>query len=166
PYTTLFRARVAATLSEQYAAQAKYQLRENQLLVIDEASMVSTGQLAELTHQANQVGAKVLVVGDSAQLGSVDAGGFLGWMDRSQHATRRKSVWRFSREWDGAATLGSREGDVTALDEYAQHGRIVDAGDDAADAAYRAWLDDTQQDTSSILVAADNAMVNELDVRA
>lgn len=158
--------RVAATLSEQFAAQAKYQLRENQLLVIDEASMVSTGQLAELTHQANQVGAKVLLVGDSAQLGSVDAGGFLGWMDRSQHATRLNSVWRFKNDWEGAASLGLREGDVTVLDEYDQHGRIVDAGDDAAEAAYRAWLDDTQQDTSSILVAADNAMVNELNVRA
>src|SRR5699024_10759181 len=32
---------VAAQLAEQYAAQAKYQLRENQLLIIDEASMVS-----------------------------------------------------------------------------------------------------------------------------
>src|SRR5699024_33267 len=55
---------------------------------------------------------------------------------------------------------------INVLEEYDQHGRIVDAGDDAADAAYRAWLNDTHHNTSSILVAADNATVNELNVRA
>lgn len=158
--------RLAAQLAQQYAAQAKYQLRENQLLVIDEASMVSTAQLAELTHQAQDVGAKVLLVGDPAQLGSVDAGGMLGWLDRSNKAARLSSVWRFKNPWEGKASLGLRSGDVSVLKEYEENGRIIDADDDAADVAYRAWLGDTYDDTSTILVAADNATVKDLNVRA
>src|SRR5690625_2261169 len=157
---------VAAQLAEQYAAQAKYQLRENQLLIIDEASMVSTEQLAELTAQAQTAGAKVVLVGDPAQLGSVDAGGMLGWLDRSNKANRLTEVFRFKNDWEGAASLKLRNGDITALDEYEQAGRIINAGDDAADAAYQAWLEDTYQDTSSILVAADNVTVTDLNVRA
>lgn len=158
--------RVAAQLAQQYAAQAKYQLRENQLLVIDEASMVSTAQLAELTQQAQDVGAKVLLVGDPAQLGSVDAGGMLGWLDRSNKAEQLSSVWRFKNSWEGDASLGLRSGQISVLKEYAEHGRITDAGNDAADAAYRAWLEDTNEETSTILVAADNATVKDLNVRA
>src|SRR5690625_807644 len=157
---------VAAQLAEQYAAQAKYQMRPNQLIVIDEASMVSTAQLAELTAQAQTAGAKVVLVGDPAQLGSVDAGGMLGWLDRSNKANRLTEVFRFKNDWEGAASLKLRNGDITALDEYEQAGRIINAGDDAADAAYQAWLEDTYQDTSSILVAADNVTVTDLNVRA
>lgn len=157
---------VAAQLAEQYAAQAKYQLRENQLLTIDEASMVSTAQLAELTAQAQTVGAKVVLVGDPAQLGSVDAGGMLGWLDRNNKAYTLSSVWRFKNDWEGEASLGLRSGDIKVLEEYEQHGRIIDAGDDVADAAYQAWLTDTQDGTSSILVAADNLTVTDLNVRA
>ncbi|NWN87253.1 MAG: relaxase domain-containing protein [Micrococcaceae bacterium] len=158
--------KVAAQLAEQYAAQAKYLLRQDQLLVIDEASMVSTAQLAELTAQAQTAGAKVVLVGDPAQLGSVDAGGMLGWLDRSNKADRLSSVFRFKNDWEGSASLKLRKGDTSALELYEDAGRIVDAGDDAADAAYHAWLEDTRQDTSTILVAADNATVTDLNVRA
>lgn len=157
---------IAAQLAEQYAAQAKYQMRPNQLLVIDEASMVSTAQLAELTAQAQTAGTKVVLVGDPAQLGSVDAGGLLGWLDRSNKANQLSSVFRFKNDWEGNASLKLREGYAGALDLYEKAGRIVDAGDDAADAAYHAWLDDTRQDTATILVAADNATVTDLNVRA
>ena len=157
---------VAAQLAEQYAHQAKYQLRENQLVIIDEASMVSTAQLAELTNQAQHVGAKVLLVGDPAQLGAVEAGGVLGWLDRNHNAEHLSSVWRFKNEWEGSASLGLRNGEIKALEEYEHHGRIIDAGDDAADAAYNAWLDDTHHDKSTILIAADNGSVKDLNTRA
>ena len=157
---------VAAQLAEQYAAQAKYQLRENQLLIIDEASMVSTAQLAELTAQAKTAGAKVVLVGDPAQLGSVDAGGMLGWLDRNNKAHTLSSVWRFKNDWERAASLGLRTGDVRVLDDYEAQGRIIDAGDDAAGVAYQAWLHDSEQGTSSILIAADNLTVTDLNVRA
>lgn len=159
--------RLAAKLAEQHAAQARYTLAENQLLIVDEASMVSTAQLAELARQAEAAGAKVLLVGDPAQLEAVDAGGFLGWMDRKAAPERLDMVWRFRNEWEREASLRLRTGDPTVLSEYAANGRIHGApGEDAADSAYSAWLADKRAGLSTILIASDNSTVAELNTRA
>nr|WP_255459510.1 MobF family relaxase [Micrococcus sp. TA1] len=159
--------RLAAKLAEQHAAQARYTLTENQLLIVDEASMVSTAQLAELTRQAEAAGAKVLLVGDPAQLEAVDAGGFLGWMDRKADPERLDMVWRFRHEWERDASLRLRRGEPDVLGEYAANGRIHGApGEDAADSAYSAWVADKRAGLSTILIASDNATVAELNTRA
>ncbi|WMY80074.1 MobF family relaxase [Citricoccus sp. I39-566] len=159
--------RLAAKLAAQHAAQARYTLTENQLLIVDEASMVSTAQLAELTRQAEAAGAKVLLVGDPAQLEAVDAGGFLGWMDRKGTPERLDMVWRFRNEWEREASLRLRQGEADVLGEYAANGRIHGApGQDAADSAYSAWLADKRAGLSTILIASDNATVAELNTRA
>ncbi|WP_413543299.1 MobF family relaxase [Citricoccus nitrophenolicus] len=159
--------RLAAKLAEQHAAHARCTLAENQLLIVDEASMVSTAQLAELARQAEAAGAKVLLVGDPAQLEAVDAGGFLGWMDRKAAPERLDMVWRFRNEWEREASLRLRTGDPTVLSEYAANGRIHGApGEDAADSAYSAWLADKRAGLSTILIASDNATVAELNTRA
>ncbi|XKH55527.1 relaxase domain-containing protein [Citricoccus nitrophenolicus] len=159
--------RLAAKLAEQHAAQARYTLAENQLLIVDEASMVSTAQLAEMARQAESAGVKVLLVGDPAQLEAVDAGGFLGWMDRKGHPERLDMVWRFRNEWEREASLRLRTGDPDVLGEYAANGRIHGApGEDAADSAYTGWLADKRAGLSTILIASDNATVVELNNRA
>lgn len=79
---------VIRTLASLAAEQDRWHFRANQLIIVDEASMVSTYQLAALTDQAQAAGAKVVLVGDPAQLDSIDAGGILGWIDRSGHAAR------------------------------------------------------------------------------
>ncbi|MGW9550892.1 MobF family relaxase [Citricoccus zhacaiensis] len=159
--------RLAAKLAEQHAAQARFTLTANQLLIVDEASMVSTAQLAELARQAEAAGAKVLLVGDPAQLEAVDAGGFLGWMDRKGAPERLDMVWRFRNEWERAASLRLRTGDPVVLTEYAAQGRIHGVpGEDAADSAYSAWLADKRAGLSTILIASDNATVTQLNTRA
>ena len=81
------RVRQAAgqALTTLAAEQARWQLRPGQLVIIDEASMVSTYQLAAIIAQATAAAAKVLLVGDPAQLDAIDAGGILGWLDRAGH---------------------------------------------------------------------------------
>src|SRR5690606_31175732 len=59
----------AAALREQIR---RWELRPGQLLVIDEASMSGTLALDQLTTQARAAGAKVLLVGDWAQLSAVE----------------------------------------------------------------------------------------------
>lgn len=167
------------TLALDHAEQAKYQLRENQLLIVDEASMVATPELAELAHQAQQAGAKVLLVGDPAQLEAVDAGGFLGHMDRNLEVSRLDQVWRFRNDWEKEASLRLRIGGEDAVDTYHAQGRIHgDADTDAADAAYQRWKADHDRFTewnqqnpqepakTSILIASDNATVAALNQRA
>lgn len=159
--------RLAAKLAAQHAEQARYTLAENQLLIVDEASMVSTVQLAELAHQAEAAGAKMLLVGDPAQLEAVDAGGFLGWMDRKMTPERLDMVWRFRNEWERQASLRLRTGTTSVLAEYAEHGRIHGRPeDDAADSTYTAWLADKRAGLSTILIASDNATVADLNTRA
>ncbi len=57
--------------------QAQYQPHDNQapkLWIVDEASMVGTKQFRDLLHAAEQQNARLVLVGDTQQLGSVDAG--------------------------------------------------------------------------------------------
>src|SRR5699024_9061760 len=56
--------RLRAQLAQDYAMQAKFTMRRGQLLILDEASMISTAQLAELSRQAERAGTKILMVGD------------------------------------------------------------------------------------------------------
>ena len=51
------------------------QLQQGTLVVVDEASMVSTADLAWLVEQVEQVDGKLVLIGDPKQLPSVDSGG-------------------------------------------------------------------------------------------
>ncbi|MDQ0769509.1 conjugative relaxase-like TrwC/TraI family protein [Pseudarthrobacter defluvii] len=149
------------------ATQERWCFRANQLIIIDEASMVSTSQLAALVHQAREADAKILLVGDPGQLDAIDAGGVLGWLDREGKATRLSTVWRFHEEWERASSLQLRRGEYSAIADYARHGRIRHGSYvDMADKAYRAWQEDTRAGKSSILIAADNETVGLLNERA
>lgn len=162
-----------AQLAGDYAEQAAYTMRPGQLIIVDEASMVATSHLAEVSRQAERAGAKVLLVGDPAQLEAVDAGGFLGHVDRNLDPARLSSVWRFSNPWERAASLRLREGDLgddassNVLEVYDDYGRLHgDPETDAADAAYSAWKDDVDAGKDSILIASTNDQVAELNARA
>jgi ATP-dependent exoDNAse (exonuclease V) alpha subunit len=52
--------------------------QSGQLVIVDEASLAGTLSLDRITGLAAEAGAKVLLVGDYAQLQSVDAGGAFG----------------------------------------------------------------------------------------
>ena len=60
-------------------------LARNSVLVIDEASMVGTRQLARLVQHAASRDAKVVLVGDPRQLPEIDAGGVLGGLAQRVH---------------------------------------------------------------------------------
>ncbi|MGO4145733.1 MobF family relaxase [Paenarthrobacter sp. YAF11_1] len=149
------------------AEQSQWQFHPNQLVIIDEASMVSTVQLAALVRQANDAGAKILLVGDPAQLDSIDAGGVLGWLDRQGKATRLSTIWRFKDPWERSASLGLREGRPSVLAEYEDHGRIRHGHySDMVDHAYSAWHSDVLAGRVSVLIAPDNETVQMLNERA
>ncbi|NVM98422.1 MobF family relaxase [Arthrobacter sp. SDTb3-6] len=159
--------RLAQRMSALTATQTKWQFRPNQLVIIDEASMVSTYQLAALLDQATGAGAKILLVGDPAQLDSIDAGGVLGWLERSGCAQRLSTVWRFTHEWERTASLKLRTGDINVITEYTAHERISSGTYDAmVDDAYNRWDADIRTGKTSILIAPDNDTVAMLNERA
>ncbi|MHA7291983.1 MobF family relaxase [Arthrobacter sp. MDT3-24] len=158
---------VAQEAARLAAVQQQWRFHPDQLVIIDEASMVSTFQLAALVQQAREAHAKILLVGDPGQLDAIDAGGTLGWLDREGKTTRLSSIWRFHEKWEGASSLKLRRGDYSAIPDYEKYRRISHGTYlDMVDQAYLAWQADMLAGKSSILIAADNDTVGMLNERA
>lgn len=94
------------------------------LLIIDEASMMSLPDLADIIAHATRNGAKVIISGDSEQLAAVESGGGLTLLARRLGYVQLAEAVRFTAQWERDASLRLRVGDATALDDYYQHGRI------------------------------------------
>jgi len=142
--------------------------RKDQLVIVDEASLAGTLSLDRITHLAVEVGAKVLLVGDYAQLQSVDAGGAFSLLvyDRG-NAPELVDVHRFEKEWEKTASLGLRHGRAEVIDTYLDHGRIQGGETEAmVDAAYAAWRADRQAGRATVLVSDSNESVQALNQRA
>ena len=136
------------------------------LLVIDEASMLSGPDLADLIAYAQARGAKVILAGDVSQLQAVENGGGLALLAGALGYVRLAEPVRFRHRWEQQASLRLRDGDATVLADYGQHGRIVGGEpeqmmDDAA-AAYVAL---TANGTDTLLMAADHTLRRELSRR-
>lgn len=139
-----------------------------QLVIIDEASLAGTLFLDRITQAAEEAGAKVLLVGDYAQLQSVDAGGAFSLLihDRDD-APELVEVHRFTHAWEKTASLELRHGRTPVIDTYLAHDRIHDGDAEAmTDAAYTAWRHDRQAGLASVLIAETRENVTALNVRA
>jgi conjugative relaxase-like TrwC/TraI family protein len=151
-----------------HAELNRWRLRPGQLVIVDEASMAGTLELDHLSTIARESGAKLLLVGDPAQLSPVAAGGAFRLLvtDRGG-APELVDVRRFRHEWERDATLALRDGRPTAAVPYFAHGRVTDGDRDAmVEALYQAWRVDTRAGRTSLMVAADAATVSELNQRA
>ena len=143
-------------------------LTDGQLVILDEASLAGTIALAAITAHAAQVGAKVLLAGDPAQLDAVEAGGAFGLVVRGRDdAPTLLDVRRFEAPWERRASLGLRLGDASVLDAYDAHGRII-AGDQQQmlDTLYAAWQDDVAVGLASVMIAETSEAAAELNARA
>jgi conjugative relaxase-like TrwC/TraI family protein len=141
---------------------------QGQLVIVDEATLASTATLDRLTAIAAKAGAKVLLVGDWAQLQSVDAGGAFALLASARDDTPELAdIHRFTNEWEKAASLDLRAGRVEAIGIYARHRRLREGTtDDMLDAAYAAWRADTRSGFASVLVTEAAASVRALNQRA
>lgn len=145
-----------------------WNLQTGQLVIIDEASLAGTFALDRITAHAAEVGAKVLLVGDHAQLQAVDAGGAFGMLVRERDdAPELLDVRRFRNDWEKRASLQLRLGEADAIDAYIAHDRVIDGShEQILDAAYRAWLADRDAGTVSVLIAETRETVTVLNERA
>jgi len=159
--------RQSAAAEADAAHAATWRMRPGQLVLVDEASMVGTLALARLVAQAEQAGAAVRLLGDHRQLTAVEAGGALRLLANTLDVAELTTVRRFADDWEGPASLRLRAGDATVLSSYTEHGRVSDGSAPVmAEAAYRAWLGDTQAGKTALMVASDTATVTALGQRA
>ena len=145
-----------------------WNLTAGQLVIIDEASLAGTLALDTITAHAADAGAKVLLVGDWAQLAAVDAGGAFGMLVRDRgDAPELLDVRRFRNDWEKHASLQLRLGDTDVIDTYLKHDRVTPGTyEDILDAAYQAWVSDQAAGKTSVLIAETLDTVSELNTRA
>ena len=136
------------------------------LLVVDEASMLSGPDLADLIAYGKACGAKIILAGDLSQLQAVENGGGMSLLATRLGYARLAEPVRFRNPWEQHASLRLRDGDTTVLADYDQHGRIH-AGDpeQTMDAAAAAYVALTTSGTDTLLMAADHALRRELNRR-
>lgn len=95
------------------------------VVIVDEASMASTLDLDPLITAAARAGAKVVLVGDSAQIGVVNGpGGMLAALAHAGHGVKLAEIHRFSQGWERRASLALRHGKADALAAYQTAGRL------------------------------------------
>ena len=141
-------------------------LHEDDVLVLDEASQLSTADLAMVGEAARQAGARVIATGDTAQLGAVEAGGMFRLLAQEVPAAQLHEVHRFDGPWEREASVRLRGGDLTAVAAYDRHGRIRGGDEDAAyDRAASMWLADYLRGKDVLLLAGSNTEAAELSRR-
>jgi conjugative relaxase-like TrwC/TraI family protein len=122
--------------------QAAWAATGRTVLVVDEASMASTFDLHTLARIAWNARAKVVLVGDPAQIGAINAaGGLLPVLAARGHGIELSQVQRFHHQWEADASLRLRAGDRSVIDVYADAGRLhtVHVPDQAATRVFAHW---------------------------
>jgi conjugative relaxase-like TrwC/TraI family protein len=104
------------------------------ILVVDEAAMVGSRDLAELLNDASRHGAKVVLVGDDRQLPAIDAGGLFRALELRGRATGTTVCLAENRRqreaWQRQALAVLRDGLAgEALRELEAHGQVHVAED-------------------------------------
>ena len=128
------------------------------VLVVDEATQVSTEDLLRIERIARQCGAQIIGTFDPEQLGSVDAGGIFPLIAARHGSWKLTEVRRFANTWERAASLRLRDGDVSVLAEYAARGRIYHGPQDRAyDDAVMLYVNDWMAGRESLLMATSNS---------
>jgi conjugative relaxase-like TrwC/TraI family protein len=165
PSTTL--ARLLTRLNDHREGSP---LQSGSVLVVDEAGMVGTRQLARLLDHAETQSVKVVLVGDPRQLPEIDAGGLFRALSTRLPAIELTDNRRQQHTWEQVALDELRHGEVdTALATYRQHGRIHAA--DTAEQVRTTLVDDwwaTAKDDlpGSVMIALRRSDVADLNHRA
>lgn len=141
-------------------------LKPGSMIVIDESSMTSLLDLADIAAYARANHCKVVSGGDQEQLTAVESGGGMNLIARELGYVQLAEAVRFHAEWEQEASLGLRAGDMSALEAYDDHGRIS-GGDpnEAMEAARAAYVAHYLAGTDVELIAWENDQCAELSRR-
>jgi len=150
----------------QRGARGIRDLARGSLIVIDEASMMSMADLADIVRYAAEGGHKVIVAGDQEQLAAVEGGGGMMLLAGRLGYVQLAEAVRFREQWERDASLRLRQGDVSALAEYDDHGRIRGGDpDEVMDAARAMYVPHYISGTDVELIAFERERCRELSRR-
>ena len=140
-------------------------INKRTLVIIDEAGMASTPDLAAAIDYITSRGGSVRLIGDDQQLAAVGAGGILRDIASEVGAVSLSELHRFTNPAEAEATLALREGRTEALGYYLDNGRVHVSAD--ADSVlfevFQAWKRDRDAGVDALMLAATNADVDALN---
>lgn len=144
-------------------------LTEKSVLIVDEAGMVDTPQMARLVDLVHQSGAKLILVGDEKQLQAVGAGGAFqaAQVHTQAHGSHAELTENYRQRdaGDKAATRALEAGEAAqALQHYAAKGQVtVGTGPELVRRMADDWWQDAQTHTdTAMMISGDNSTVGEL----
>ena len=162
---------VASLLAELGRAEAAGEraLAFRSVLLVDEAGMVDSANIARLIHHADAAEAKLVLVGDPEQLGEIGAGGMFRALAERSDPIHLDEVIRheFEVEREGARLIREGEG-AQALDLYRSEERVVVATDADARREVMAseWHESFAAGEDAVMVAKQNVEVERLNAMA
>jgi len=144
-------------------------LDSNTVLVVDEAGMVGTRLLEQLTGLVGSFGAKLVLVGDHTQLSAIDAGAPFRVIAEREGVTELLDIVRQKEAWQQRLVKNLRAGrSATALKTLANRGLLY-VGDDPEEAMQRLASDWSKRAIGegellgSVMLAGKNADCRELN---
>jgi hypothetical protein len=147
-------------------------LASGTVVVVDEAGMVGSRQLARVSDLVEEASGKLILIGDHHQLAEIDAGGLFAALTARLPAVELIENVRQEHEWERTALVELRGGSVDrAVAMYKRHDRISIAATsgDAINDAVENWYRDVQDigDPSEVLLIGHrNTTVDQLNRRA
>ena len=102
------------------------------VLILDEAGMTNTLNMAAVIRVAERTGSKLVLVGDPEQLAGIGAAGMFRHLVATGVAQRLGRSRRHTKDWENTNSDRLRDGHHATIDTLAEHGRILAAGDFAS----------------------------------
>jgi conjugative relaxase-like TrwC/TraI family protein len=139
------------------------------VLVVDEAGMVGSRAMARLIDHAERAEAKLVLIGDPAQLGEIEAGGMFGALTARTDPVVLDEVIRHEHDLDREAAKLIREGSGReAISIYQGAERVTVSDDPLArrEAMVADWWERYREGEDALMIAKRNAEVRELNAMA
>ncbi len=161
---------VDALISRVEHGQLK--VHEDTTIYFDEAGMADTNRLDRLTEVIEQTGAKLVAVGDAAQLPSIGAGGMFDRLAEIAPSTELSDIRRTLDPQEQRAWADLRAGrSDRAMAHYHSRGQLhmADTRDQAVEHAVQNWaaLTETHDPSEVALISdASNQEIHRLNARA
>lgn len=149
--------------------EGRRRLDDRTVLVVDEAGMVGTRNLAPLLRHASLCRTKVVLVGDPKQLPEIQAGGVLASLAKRHPVLTLAENRRQNDQTERRALQELRSGDVDqAVGALRDHGRIVTAtnAETVRDCMVADWWAHRSAGQSTLMMTKRNADVDDLNRRA
>lgn len=140
------------------------------VLIADEAGLLSSRQMRDLLREANEAGAKVILVGDRKQLQAIGAGSGLKIISEKVSSAKLDTNRRQIEAWAQHAVTDFAKGNAAkALDAFEKHERLhwAKGQEDALKNAVEKWKQQRRQypSQSVVVLAKSNAEVRHLNER-